>query len=325
MKKKLCVLLIVITSIILTACGGYKKSENVSKDSVAQSTSGTVGFANTESGNYQEAKPEEALTDNADTKTALDSENGDVVSERKLIKNAELEVETLEFERFIDLLEAKVTETGGYIESSNTSNNSYHYNRLKYANYTLRIPSDKLDEFVHIVGENANIVNTSTSTDDVTLSYYDSESRKKALEIQQERLLALLEKADKVEDIIELESRLSEVTYQLESQSTILRNYDNLVEYSTVRLNINEVERETQKAPETIGDKMKTGLSETFYNIKEGLENLVVFVVVNFPYIIFWGVVIVGAILVIKKKWMKNNRSHSDQIKNKEKDNSSDK
>ena len=53
--------------------------------------------------------------------------------------------------------------------------------------------------------------------DDVTLRYVDVDSHKKALETEQERLLALLEKAENVEDIITIENRLSDVRYELEN------------------------------------------------------------------------------------------------------------
>lgn len=306
-KRKLCVILMVLVSMVITACSASKRDESIAQNTAAMDydyASSTVGFGNVKAKYSEEAKVEESMPQEAGTEQSLEVNKEEALGGRKLIKNVDLNVETLDFDKFIDLLEMKVSATGGYIENSNASNNSYQYNRLKYANYIVRIPSNRLDEFVSIVGENANIVDTSTSTEDVTLSYYDSESRKKALEIQQERLLALLEKAENIEDIIQLESRLSEVTYQLESQSTILRNYDNLVEYSRVSLYINEVERESQKAPETIGEKMKNGLTNTFYDIKEGAENFVVFLVVNLPYIIFWGVVICIIIVVLRKKRM---------------------
>jgi len=301
MKKNFFIILLVIMSILGTACGASKK-EDYSLTNESSASMDTMNYGYSDGKSKGTSIPQESA-DYEDTVQTVENPAAEVTDGRKLIRNVELNIETLEFDEFIDLLETKVLATGGYIQSANASNNSYQYNRLKNANYTVRIPSNKLDEFLQMVGENANVVNTSSTTEDVTLSYYDSESRKKALEIQQDRLLDLLQKAENIEDIIQLEARLGEVTYELESQSTILRNYDNLVEYSTVSIYINEVERETQQASDTMWDKMKNGLSDTFYDIKIGMENFVVFVVVNFPYLLFWGIIItIGMVIVIRKK-----------------------
>ena len=80
---------------------------------------------------------------------------------------------------------------------------------------------------------NGNITNKSETTQDVTLQYSDLESRKKSLTVEQERIWALLEKADTLESVIALEERLSEIRYQLESMESQLRLYDNQV--TTVR------------------------------------------------------------------------------------------
>lgn len=68
---------------------------------------------------------------------------------------------------------------------------------------------------------------------------------KKALETEQERLLALLEKAENVEDIITIENRLSDVRYELENYESQIRLLDNQIDYSTVYVDISEVSRVT--------------------------------------------------------------------------------
>ena len=66
----------------------------------------------------------------------------------------------------------------------------------KSARITARIPSDHLSAFITEVEANGNVTNKQESVEDVTLSYADVESRKKTLLVEQERLWALLEKAD---------------------------------------------------------------------------------------------------------------------------------
>lgn len=60
---------------------------------------------------------------------------------------------------------------------------------------TIRIPSDQLDPFLDQVGKIGTVTYTNKSSEDVTLDYIDVESRIEALEVEQERLLTLLESA----------------------------------------------------------------------------------------------------------------------------------
>ncbi|MBO5198556.1 MAG: DUF4349 domain-containing protein [Lachnospiraceae bacterium] len=221
-------------------------------------------------------------------------------SARKLIKEASLTVETMDYDTFLEQIEAEIAQLGGYIENYENNNKSYYSGRYsRYAYITARIPQQYFEAFLNTVGNLGNITNESKNATDITMSYVDTESRKKALEIEQERLLALLEKADKIEDIITLEERLSEVRYQLESYASQLRTYDNLVSYSTVSLNIQEVLEMTKEEPLTLVDRMSRGFSDTISDIVEGAKDFAVWFVTNFIYLIFWAILIIVLFLVV--------------------------
>jgi hypothetical protein len=130
----------------------------------------------------------------------------------------------------------------------------------------------------------------------------DTETHIKTLEIEQERLLELLEKADDLEYIIRLEQRLSEVRYNIESYKSRLRTYDDKITYSTVRIYVYEVERVKEKAPETLWERISNGWADTMYDISEGAQDFLVWFVINLPYLVFWAAVIVVVVVVLKKK-----------------------
>ena len=87
-----------------------------------------------------------------------------------------------------------------------------------------------------------NVISSSRSQENVTTQYTDYEARLESLNIQEERLLAMLEESGDLESLIALESRLSEVRYEIESIERNLRNLDQRIAYSTVNLEIQEVE-----------------------------------------------------------------------------------
>jgi len=136
---------------------------------------------------------------------------------------------------------------------------------------------------------------------DVTLSYVDLESRKEVLLVEQERLLAFLEQAETMEDIIVLEERLSEIRYEIESKESQLRTYDNKVTYSTVYLNVQEVKELTPVKEETAWERISNGFLQIVEDIVEGVTNFFIELLIMTPYILLWTVVIALAIFAIRK------------------------
>lgn len=232
---------------------------------------------------------------------------GDALAGRKLIRNVNMNVETEEFDVLVPHLQNRVTALGGYIEdmSSYSRNDQYSSDYigtkyLRYANVTARIPKQNLDTFLNEVGEQSNVVSRSESVTDVTLQYVDLESHKKALTTEQNRLLELMEQAQTVEDIIAIEGRLSEVRYQIESMESQLRTYDNKIDYSTVYLSIDEVERYTPTEEVTTGERIRTGFIDSVKGVGKGFSNFGIWFVINLPYLIVWAVIIVIIILVVR-------------------------
>lgn len=220
-------------------------------------------------------------------------------TQRKLIKNVNLQVETESFDDLLATVEEKTQKAGGYIEQSYTYNGSNYYGGgRRNASLTIRIPAEKLNEFLSSVAEVSNVISRNESVADVTLQYVDMESHKKALQAEQDRLLELLEKAETIEDIISLESRLSEVRYQIESMESQLRTMDNQVSYSTVELYIEEVEKLTPVKEQTAGQKISAGFSRSLHNIGNGLANFGIGLIISLPYLVLLAVIILLVVLL---------------------------
>ena len=112
--------------------------------------------------------------------------------------------------------------------------------------------------------------------------------------------MELLDEAETIEDIIALEGRLSEVRYQIESMESQLRTYDNQVNYSTVYLEIEEVNKITPVKEQSVGEKIVTGFTENLYDVGEGLLDFVIWFITHIPALIVWAVVILIILLIIK-------------------------
>lgn len=281
----------------------YEEAECMDAD---YSDSGVSNVSGAGDGNIQEVAP--------DYKTQT-------VKDRKLIRTVDMEVETEEFDTLIAEVEKQVLGFGGYIENEYTYNGSAFSNNNngrnnKYSNLTLRVPDDKLDAFVSGVSGISNVISKNTSAEDITLRYVDTESKKNMYLAEEESLLELLKAAQSVEDIAYLTERLTQVRYNIESMESTLRKYDDLVDYSTINLNIREVEvfTPTETAPKTTGQKLAEGFRASVLDVVEDLRDFFIGLLINSPYIlrvlIILGLIVLAirVIVAIIKKSVKKSK-----------------
>lgn len=242
------------------------------------------------------------------------SEANSVLTGRKIIERITLNVQTKEYDVFISGIDAEVAKLGGYIESSDISGSSSSSVSGRRASLVIRIPSNVSTDFSDFVSSNSTVVRKETSTEDVTLSYVDIESRLSALVSEKEALEKMLSEADTVENIIYIRSSLSDVIYEIESYESRLREMKNLIDYSTVTLNVSEVERTVAVEKQTAWQKIGTNLSNNISDIGEGLVSLFVFLVSALPYFIVIGIVPAVVLIIVFsciKKKKKRNRAQS--------------
>ncbi|MBQ0027251.1 MAG: DUF4349 domain-containing protein [Lachnospiraceae bacterium] len=307
-RKVLSIIVCSFLAICLTACGSststYSESAKASSYASydAEDSYAEVPYA-------EEAMVEADYLSDGSNGTGVDTtttENAST-SNRKLIRTVGINAETKEFDELVNNVTKKIQELGGYVENMDSFYGS-KYNSVKSsknATITARVPAKNLDAFLNMMGEAANITNKTENVEDVTLSYVDMASHKKMLEEERDRLLAFLDEATSIEEIITIEDRLSTVKYQIESMEAQLRTYDNKVDYSTVRISITEVVDYTEiKEPEpekSAWERMTEGFVENFGNVIDGLKEFGIWFVINIPYLIIWAIFITIFVIVFKK------------------------
>ena len=208
----------------------------------------------------------------------------------KIIVTVETTIETLEYEKAIKIIEEKTKNIGGYIESSNIEGTSIleeenRYNR-RYADFVIRIPKDKIDEFNEGITEAGKIIDNITQSEDVSSTYFDKEARIQTLKVQEERLLNILSNSNNLSDILELEARLSDVRYEIESLTTTLNKLDNLVEYSTINVHLRETHKleESLITDSTFLEKIENTFKRTISNFILMIQTLILILISISPY-----------------------------------------
>ena len=269
-------------------------------------------------------RPGGTMTDDYISKeeVSTDAESSSSLPEnRKLIQTVNMDVETENLDTVLAQLDSRIAELGGYIENSHIQNGSaYSGRRYRTASITIRIPAQHLDAFIDRVADISNIVSSQKTVEDVTLSYIATESRMKALQTEEARLLELLARAETLEDLLTVETRLTDVRTELEQVTSALRVFDNQVDYATIRLSIDEVKEFTEVTePETVWQRISAGFMESLKGVGSFLEDLFVFLVVSVPYLVLIAVIPVGIVLIIRlsgRKKRKMRRQEQEQKKN---------
>lgn len=217
---------------------------------------------------------------------------------RKIILNADLTIEALDFDATCSALLQAMRAAGGYVASTDLYTPSYE-GAQRTARYELRIPAAQYDSFLQGAGEAGNLVNKQESTQDVTSTYVDVEARLKSLRLQEERLYAMMEQAGELETLLAIQNQLTEVQYQIESYTAQQRTFDDLIAYSTVHVSVEEVRQITEKV-ETFGDRVSSAFSRSWRDFGYGVQDFAVGFIAALPSLLVLAVVVFLVVLAIR-------------------------
>ena len=291
MKKYLSLLLsLALLAALLTGCGSAGKSA-VSYDS------GMVEYAVSDEAAM--APAEGAAMKN----TAADTGSTQLPQNRKWIVTVNLTAETDDLDALRSALDEKIAALNGYVEDQSVYNGSIYDSGRRYrsANLTVRIPVDSIDAFLQDVGGLANITRQNKSLEDVTLNYVATESRLKALETEEARLLELLSQAETMTDLLEIEARLSEVRSELENYASQKRLYDNQIDYATIYIAIEEVQEYTPTEEPSLWERIRDGFKDNLEGVGEGLLDVLVWFIVSIPTLVVLAVVVLILVLIVRR------------------------
>ena len=291
MKKYLSLLLsLALLAALLTGCGSAGKSA-VSYDS------GMVEYAASDEAAMAPAEGAAIKNSAADTGSTQLPQN------RKWIVTVNLTAETDDLDALRSALDEKIAALNGYVEDQSVYNGSIYDSGRRYrsANLTVRIPADSIDAFLQDVGGLANIVRQNKSIEDVTLSYVATESRLKALETEEARLLELLSQAETMTDLLEIEARLSEVRSELENYASQKRLYDNQIDYATIYIAIEEVQEYTPTEEPSLWERIRDGFKDNLEGVGEGLLDVLVWFIVSIPTLVVLAVVVLILVLIVRR------------------------
>jgi hypothetical protein len=241
------------------------------------------------------------------TRQAASPVNGSIASpeiqefEKKIIKTGNLTIESKNLSASKLMLDSLVKKTGGYASSENFSDQP---DRISY-NLTYRIPADRFDGFIKTVEEGPDkILNKNINANDVSEQYYDVKTRLENERKVEKRYLELLNRANTVKDILDIEEKLGKVRQEIESKEGRLRFLDNRVNYST--LNIWIYQKKTAKYEPAERDPFGKRLVKSLHKGWQGLVDAILFILKIWPLwiagLLIWRIIVWLRRRSVKKK-----------------------
>lgn len=219
--------------------------------------------------------------------------------QEKIIRSASFTIKTTNYETDLESLQNLAKEMGGRVEYLSASGDAAS-GQTRSASLTLRIPSQRLDEFLSGAEGIGNVTAMTQEMQDVSANYYDTQTR---LETQQEklkRLQSMIAAADSVSDLIEIESAIADAQYYIDRYTSQLKTYDGKVDYSTVNASVREV-RVTELKEVTLGERIAEGFRDSLEAGVEFLEDMVIFLVSALPWLIVVAAAALAVRLIVKR------------------------
>lgn len=282
----------------------YRASDDTYQYNVAADYDSGAGFSdeNTSAGGYMlKSAALGSINESAAPQAAAEQTS-------KIIRTVNFTIRTQQYDAAYAALSTLVSTYGGTVESLNLSGDQ-SAGSLRRASLTLRIPSEKLDAFVAGANDIGGVSNYSESSDDVSDTYYDLQSRLDTQKTKMARLLQLMEKAETTSDLIELENAISDTQYMIDSYTGRLNGYDSRVNNSYVYVTIRELSNaeavEEENTP--LGQRIANAVKASLEAAGRAAQGFAVFFVAALPWLAALGVVIV-TIRVIRKKTKKQRK-----------------
>lgn len=228
--------------------------------------------------------------------------------EMKIIKTGSLYVQTKDYGKFLDEMAAKIEALGGYIENNNTQvYQVYDNEKLMHGNLKIRVPQESFYETVSYLEEVTEIRSKNINESDVTKEYYEKDNKVKNLEVQEQHLRELFEKATTVEEMLQIENELNRVRTDIDELNLSLADIDDRASMSTIDLEVEEVKdvNFTLKSEKGVWERAKEGFISTVNSIVRETGNLVVRLISSSPVLIPAIIVLVILLVRIKKYWKK--------------------
>jgi len=168
------------------------------------------------------------------------------VTNRKLIRNATVEMEIVSFDNAVQKITAFANEERGYVATTDSEKQA---NGKLRGQVVIKVLPENLDRFLQKIRSLGELKNQALGTEDVTKAYFDTDARLKNAHVMEQRLIDMLKtKTGKVSDLLQVEKELGRVREEIEKMQGELKYWDSQVQFATVTISLAEKDMEEPAA-----------------------------------------------------------------------------
>ena len=268
----------------------------------------------------------------------------EIVVERevRLIKRGTLRMKTYEFDVADHFMRDIVFNVGGFIERSEINLiTPVRAEQHRVASFTFRVPVDHFERIFTEIQSIGDVISASSTADDATATFYDTQSILESRRVEEERLLDIMGRAETVDELILLERRLSDIRADMLRLQSSLNSIDRLAAFSTISVFLTELIAEVEEdeyeeedleeyeeeqeyyvieqkpAPPTLGQRMSESFMQSLRNIWNGISSVLVWfagIIVPITIILVVLVTVILLIIIYIKKSKKRGIKHDKNI-----------
>lgn len=297
--KRLLIALVLITSILITACGN--RAASTAAPMLVEQPAYDRGVAEMPQG--APAAPVEPEKSAADSYNAAGNAVPPEQEDRLVIQNADLALVVKDTKAKMDQMTAMAQAMGGFVVSANLYQ-TYAPNgtQVPEGSIVIRVPADRLEEALkQIKADVVEVQNENRSGQDVTQEYVDLKSRLKNLQAAEAQLTKIMEEANKTEDVLNVFNQLVYYREQIELVKGQMQYYEQSSTYSAITARL--IAEETIQPIQIGGWKPQGVVNDAITSLINFLQDFVDFliwaVIYYLPKLLLIGLVIVLPIWLI--------------------------
>jgi len=164
------------------------------------------------------------------------------LANRKLIRNANVELEIVSFDDAVQKITAFAKEERGYVATTDSQKQA---NGKLRGQVVVKVLPENLDRFLQKIRGLGELKNQMLGTEDVTKAYFDTDARLKNARVMEQRLIDMLKtKTGKVSDLLQVEKELGRVREEIEKMQGELKYWDSQIQFATVTISLAEKDME---------------------------------------------------------------------------------
>lgn len=211
------------------------------------------------------------------------SQSDEMVIPQKIIKQGNLKFETDDLETTFNQIQVAIKANAGSIQNDYQEKN---YNNIT-KNLTVRVPSQNFDSFLRAISKGvAYFDEKNISSKNVTEEYIDLNSRLNTKRKLEARYLQILQKANKISEILEIEKQISTIREEIEAKEGQLKYLESRVSESVITIEFYKTIAEKEGVKISYGSKLWTAIKSGFFS----LSDLLISLLSVWPFIILFCV-----------------------------------